>query len=269
MPPFDIKSPAYDGTVCLSRKIFLEEWLLPKLATLNSQTTWVTTHAEWTDSVFGKRDYRLEGHTGITEADVTANANFGNVDWVYDTESQPGTLRFKYSRGTRLDDETFPWHVYMRGATDNSITIPEGLKDGKGVIEIKGQTLVHSYLHINGAGEWGIQQSWVTCTWATNIILDGVDEGHLKIRFEPSTITPEIKVEKDTSWLHPARLETITENVKTTLSNLDMGNIVAELATLFSGNWGFVFAGAGDFFIDKACFNREGDLMCQVSYKGV
>ncbi|KAG9024015.1 hypothetical protein FRB95_012214 [Tulasnella sp. JGI-2019a] len=110
-------------------------------------------------------------------------------------------------------------------------------------------------------------RSWVTASWATQLILDGVDEGHLKIRFEPATITPKLDIVKDEAFMYPHFLNTQTAKVGDDLAKMNVSSLLADLTKLFSGDWGFIFVGGRDFYIDKACFNREGDLLCQLNYK--
>ncbi|KAG9025630.1 hypothetical protein FRB95_009948 [Tulasnella sp. JGI-2019a] len=282
IPPADNKSEAYDGTICLSKKIFLDGWLMPKMARFNDQSTWVTTAAEWTQSFF-TFGFKLEGHAGISQADKDSDAQFNNTEWVYDstttsetiianvTHAVPaipaGSRVYKYSVNSKKVDATFPYNVCLNATTTNHLYIPEGLTNGKCAITITGQVWTHSYIHIAGVGELGVQQSWITATWATQLILDGVDQGHLKIRFEPATITPKLDVIKDESFLYPDFLNIQIARVRDDLTKMNMSGLVADLAKLFSGEWGFIFAGGRNFYIDKACFNREGDLLCQLNYK--
>ncbi|KAG9024285.1 hypothetical protein FRB95_011716 [Tulasnella sp. JGI-2019a] len=285
IPSADNKSEAYDGTMCLSKKIFMDEWLMPKMTKFNDQSTWVTTRAEWKAPMNTEREFHLEGHIGITQADKDNDARFKKTEWVYDSTTASETIItgiepaipaipagsrvYKYSVNSMKQDKAFPWNVYLDSTTTNYLYVPEGLVDGKSAITITGEVRIHSYIHIYGAGNIGVQQSWITATWATQLILDGVDEGHLKIRFEPATITSKVKVVKDSSFLYREFIDNQTAQVEGDMKKMDMSGVVTELAKLFSGDWTFIFAGGRDFFIDKACFNREGDLLCQVNYKAV
>ncbi|KAG9006972.1 hypothetical protein FRB93_008238 [Tulasnella sp. JGI-2019a] len=285
IPSADNKSEAYDGTMCLSKKIFMDEWLMPKMTKFNDQSTWVTTRAEWKAPMNTEREFHLEGHIGITQADKDNDARFKKTEWVYDSTTASETIItgiepaipaipagsrvYKYSVNSMKQDKAFPWNVYLDSTTTNYLYVPEGLVDGKSAITITGEVRIHSYIHIYGAGNIGVQQSWITATWATQLILDGVDEGHFKIRFEPATITSKVKVVKDSSFLYREFIDNQTAQVEGDMKKMDMSGVVTELAKLFSGDWTFIFAGGRDFFIDKACFNREGDLLCQVNYKAV
>ncbi|KAG9024013.1 hypothetical protein FRB95_012212 [Tulasnella sp. JGI-2019a] len=111
-----------------------------------------------------------------------------------------------------------------------------------------------------------ICRSWVTAIWATQLILDGVDEGHLKIRFEPATITPKLDVVKGEAFMYSEFLDTQTARVRNELTKINVSNLLVDLTKLFSGDWGFVFADRREVFIDKACINREGDLLCQFNF---
>jgi hypothetical protein len=51
------------------------------------------------------------------------------------------------------------------------------------------------------------------------------------------------------------------------LKNLSMTNIINEMRSVFKNGWDFVLPGGADFYISKAVFNREKDLMCELKYK--
>lgn len=59
----------------------------------------------------------------------------------------------------------------------------------------------------------------------------------------------------------------LKKQIENEMKNLNMDSVVEDISRLFSHEWAFVFAGARDFFIDKVCFNREGDLLVQVVYR--
>ena len=46
-----------------------------------------------------------------------------------------------------------------------------------------------------------------------------------------------------------------------------MTYLLREMRNVFSGGWDFVLPGAGDFYIHKAVFNKEEDLLCELKYK--
>lgn len=108
----------------------------------------------------------------------------------------------------------------------------------------------------------------VTCTWEASLILDGVDQGELKITAEIPK-EPIIRTVEDESFLYPDIQDNIMNQTRNGFKYSEFANLKGSLEKLFSGSWAFVFAQGRDFFIDKACFNREGDLLCQLKYKSV
>ncbi|KAG9024014.1 hypothetical protein FRB95_012213 [Tulasnella sp. JGI-2019a] len=172
IPPADSKSEAYDGTICLSKNIFLDGWLIPKMTRFNDQSTWVTTKAEWIQRYFSNCEFKLEGHVGISQADKDSDAQFKNTEWAYDSTTTSETIIanvtpavpaipagsrvYKYSVNSKKVDATFPHNVCLNATTTNHLYIPEGLTDGKCAITITGQVWTHSYIHISGSPGHGI-----------------------------------------------------------------------------------------------------------------
>ncbi|KAG8946296.1 hypothetical protein FRC04_011926 [Tulasnella sp. 424] len=268
MPPFDQTSESYDGTVCLSKATFLDGFLLPKLALLNSESTWVVSEARGTAEFIALLPvplitYEMRGHLGLTKEDEQ-NFRFKDYQWK-PSSSGDGTIRYEYKHTNRMEQPD--QRVYQQGKTTNSLTVPEGLdSSGKSVIKISGTTEVESFLHLLGAvGEIGKTTCWVTCAWEASLILDGVDDGGLKITVDE--LKPKTTTKNDTSFLYPDILKDIEEQCKRLFENSNLNHIKASLEGLFADSWSFVFSQGRDFYIDKACFNREGDLICQLKYK--
>ncbi|KAG8924302.1 hypothetical protein FRC01_011678 [Tulasnella sp. 417] len=267
MPPFDETSESYDGTVCLSKATFLDGLLLPRLAQLNSDSTWVVDQAWWKSKDAGfSTEYNVYGHLGLTEEDKKKD-EFKNWQWTLDSQKD-GTRKYEYKKTHRIDDNDGLWRVYQEGRTTNTISIPEGLdSSSKSVISLSGSTEVETYLHLDGMGDWGKTTCIVKNTWEASLILDGVDEGALQVTVNnPKT---NISVTNDTSFLYPDILNPTKERVTNMFTNSPMNDIKADLQAMFSGSWSFVFSQGRDFFIDKACFNNEGDLLGQLKYKSV
>lgn len=118
IPPYDKKSPAYDGTVCLSKAIFLDGWLLPKLTGFNTQTQWVTTSAWWKENSnpFKTPYWGLDGHVGINIYDVQQDPALKDVNWVVDNDKPvTGLRKYMYERHSNKEDDDGAWRVYMKG----------------------------------------------------------------------------------------------------------------------------------------------------------
>lgn len=97
--------------------------------------------------------------------------------------------------------------------------------------------------------------------------MDGVDEGALKITVnDPKN---EISLTDDKSFRYPDILDNTKARVTKMFENSGLHDIKPDLEALFTGSWSFVFSQGRDFFIDKACFNHDGDLLAQLKYKSV
>ncbi|KAG8946298.1 hypothetical protein FRC04_011928 [Tulasnella sp. 424] len=257
MPPFDETSESYDGTVCLSKATFLDGFLLSRLAQFNSESTWVVDEAWWKSKNLGtSTEYNVFGHLGLTSKDLE-NDLFKDYQWK-PLSSGDGTRKYEYKKTHRIDDDDGLWRVYQE--------VPEGLdSSGKSVIKFSGTTEVETYLHLDGIGEIGKTTCWVTCVWEASLILDGVDDGELKITVDNPKTT--VTTKNDTSFRYPDILNNTLARCKTMFEDSNLHDIKASCEALFGGSWSFVFSQGRDFYVDKACFNREGDLMCQLKYK--
>ncbi|KAG8900678.1 hypothetical protein FRC00_011807 [Tulasnella sp. 408] len=268
MPPFDETSEQYDAVVCLSKASFLDGFLLPRLANFNRESTWVVDEAWWKAVNLGfKNEYKISGHVGLTAKDLQ-DPFFQDYQWKM-TSFQNGIRKYEYHKTHRKDDNHGLWRVWQEGRTSNYLTIPEGLdSSSKCVMKLNGTTTVETYLHLDGIGEIGKTKSLVTCTWNASLILDGVDDGALKITVDIPK-EPIVRTVLDPSFAYPHIMDNIMDRIRGGFKYSDFANLKGSLEKLFSGSWAFVFAQGQDFFIDRACFNREGDLLCQMKYKSV
>lgn len=114
MPPFDETSESYDGTVCLSKATFLDGLLLPRLAHLNSESTWVVDEAWWKAKDGGfTNEYLVYGHLGLTAKDKE-NDHFKDYQWKLASQEN-GKRKYEYKKTHRIDDDHGLWRVYQEG----------------------------------------------------------------------------------------------------------------------------------------------------------
>ncbi|KAG8922025.1 hypothetical protein FRC01_014585 [Tulasnella sp. 417] len=265
MPTLDETTEQYDGVVCLSKASFLDGFLLPRLANFNRESTWVVDEAWWKATNGGfSTQHLVYGHLGLTVKDLQ-DPFFQDYQFKL-TSQQNGARRYEYRKTHRKDDNHGLWRVYQEGRTWNAITIPEGLdSSAKCVMKLIGSTDVETYLHLDGIGDIGKTVCKVRGYWEASLILDGIDDGELKITVEsPKTV---VTSSVDESFRYPDILNDTKRRCEAMFQHNNFYDIKAGLEKLFSGSWAFVFAQGRDFFIDKACFNREGDLLCQLKYK--
>lgn len=99
------------------------------------------------------------------------------------------------------------------------------------------------------------------------MIFDGVKDGTFSIRIETSD--PEISTRIDKSFLENGYVsQRVVEKIKKAWMKPEAFKGIADkLNELFKGSWKFIFSGGRDFYIDRACFNRRGDLLAELKYK--
>ncbi|KIM41721.1 hypothetical protein M413DRAFT_444966 [Hebeloma cylindrosporum] len=251
----------YDGTVALSKEIFLDGWLLPKLASFNKDSTWIVNNCWWkTDGPY-TTVYSLTGQLGLDGASaddlkwVTVEAK--DVDQTAKNKVKGSGQWYKYYHYSHKDDNKEPWCIWQNGTTRNWLFIPEGYNDqGKCEIFISGSTFVEFYVKVNSP----VQTGQVNAEWSTSLVLDGVNDGELIIK--AADINPIITSKVNQEWLSH-----FTEPCETGLKKLSMTHILNEMRSVFQNGWDFVLPGGGDFYINKAVFNREKDLLCELKYK--
>lgn len=110
-----------------------------------------------------------------------------------------------------------------------------------------------------------MHSGWVNGEWSTRIVLDGVNDGELIIKADD--ISPKITNNVDEAWLHSGEISIFTKPAEEGLKRLSMTYIINEMRSVFRNGWDFVLPGGADFYISRAVFNREKDLMCELKYK--
>jgi len=266
------QAATYDGTVVLSKGVFLDGWLLPNLQTFNQRSTWIATEAHWENgaTIFNFL-YRLNGHLGwwdATPSDVAWNpVDLEKVpEDVKNQAKTPLGSWYTYHKNSSKEDKHGPFNlsVSITGDTTNWCFIPEGFTSaGKAEITLMGSTTVSIYNHLDAVASSG----WVKGSWKINLILDGVHEGELLIKSNPDTIVPIMSQGADEAIFHHGDVTRHFDSIKSGLAGLSMQDIVNSLTNALGGTWDFIFPGGQDFFIDKAAFNREQDLLCELKYK--
>lgn len=97
--------------MCLSRAVFLDGWLIPKLKIFNEATTWIVDEAYWKDNVL-TTTRKLEGHLGITEADRKNKPKCPKPDWQVVKNDYIGQV-YKYTGTSKEEDNDGLWKVYQ------------------------------------------------------------------------------------------------------------------------------------------------------------
>ena len=110
-----------------------------------------------------------------------------------------------------------------------------------------------------------IYSGWVKGEWSTKIVLDGVNDGEMIIKADD--IKPTIASEADEALLHSGEITTFSDPTEEGLKKLSMTEIIDDMRSVFKNGWDFVLPGGADFYISRAVFNKEQDLMCELKYK--
>lgn len=110
-----------------------------------------------------------------------------------------------------------------------------------------------------------IHRGWVKGEWSTKIIFDGVNDGEMIIKADD--IKPKITSGADEALLNGGQITTFSEPTAEGLNKLSMTEVINDMRSVFKNGWDFVLPGGADFYISKAVFNREQDLMCELKYK--
>ncbi|KAF8174857.1 hypothetical protein K438DRAFT_1771439 [Mycena galopus ATCC 62051] len=261
-----------DGTVSLSKKIFLEAYFLPKLTVFNKKSSWVVDECSWYSKLLVIY-YNFNGHCGFEPKDNGGKDASGKAidtsgTWVYDaSDPNRNYRRYVYNFYSNGDDNDGTARTTTWAKTENEMIIPEGL-DGNG--KLSGKTEVKNYFQniIKSKIELATHHfpsAIHTGTWSFNLVLDGTSDGAMKIYAQD--FTHKITDWNDENWTDRGSVSFAKEKIERELGELNPKAFAEELDNLFGGAWAFVFAGGSDFFIDRICFNHEGDLLAELKYK--
>jgi hypothetical protein len=270
-PPSDKETERYDGTVALSRKIFLDGWLLPKLAEFNRDSTWIVEEARSEDTGFLNLGtiIHMKGHMGwtdATESKIKWNPIAANMVDQWAKDKVPGIAGdwHKYYDSNIKDDNGIIERVYQKGTTTNFCFIPEGYgSNGKCEILVTGVTQIEFYVNVDILPS----TAELTGTWSTKLVLDGVNDGELVITAEK--ITPKIDKRVNDAILHAGDINNMINAAESGLKNLNMTSLLSKITEVFRDGWDFILPGAADFYISKAVFNSRKDLLCELKYREI
>ncbi|KAF7974337.1 hypothetical protein HWV62_12394 [Athelia sp. TMB] len=224
------------------------------------------------DSSKSPAPYRLDGgHFGPPGYEKATG-----TPWKYDAAKSNDTV-FKYTY-TREDVFTTKGNDSIKFAQQkvnvwNHLEIPVGLNaNGESVMKLSGKTEVWSWITVPA---WTIDGF----DWTAELVLrteaHGTENGKLKIEIRNvKAVVGE--PQNGYSWASDdviQQLKGVLEGVQSHIRRQEtdlsdtMTNLKGDVDKLFGSSWQFIFGGNDDFYIDKAGFNSEGDLLAQLVYQ--
>ncbi|KAJ6537228.1 hypothetical protein DFH09DRAFT_1324334 [Mycena vulgaris] len=244
----------FDGTVALSRKIFLEDWLLVNLEVLN-RATWISATASNKPTQHSDGTWKFSNKTD-------PNMNYRFMDY----EEDDGSRYWEFNEGTNDSAENHVIEIKPKTSVVNRVDV----KPGKAKIVIKGHSEAKAWFRYKA--DYKGSNFWATMDWTITITLDADSNGQLKV-----TVTaPDPSLDHARDEL-PAGGNEIgiwnrTEyqphySVQGNLSKDTLTDLEQKLNNMFQSNWPFVFAGNDVFTFSGAVFNNNLDLLLDLRYQ--
>ncbi|TCD65183.1 hypothetical protein EIP91_003005 [Steccherinum ochraceum] len=246
------------GSVCVSRKVFLEERLLSLLARVNALTTIVPLFAGVDNGA-----WRLELTTwAMHEIRKGRACNWVAVKDVF------GALKYKWEHRDEWNYEHEGSDHIANGiyttscVTKNYLSVPTTFNRGALEIKLEGNVTVKmGYKGVSGA--WGTQS---TARWSSTVAITS-GSGGLKIEVIGSTAP--VFQEADTEALSAAVHTDPETLLKAQLpGTVELGDILGELKQ-FEGCWHGCYPGLASYELTHPVFNAHGDLLFKLRPFGV
>jgi hypothetical protein len=260
------KKTVSTGTVCISRKVFLEERLLPLLAGVNATTTIVPVFPTSEDA--NRYVSLFTGHVG-------AEWGLALTTWASRFSVKQRKAFWELISGTTNNykwDYTDKWSYEHEGAagdrnngiylvscqTKNSLHLPTTYGHGamdivlSGVLDIglgfKGET---TRWNSKAIAKWSTTLSLISEAGGSGMTVE--IKGDTKPRFET------IRVHGDETLDKLIDLKTLHSIVK-----IDLEQLVSELKGTFGGVWEHCFPGMQAYSLCNPIFNEKGDILFEL-----
>lgn len=250
-----VEIPGVDGTMAIAKSIFVDRFLLPRLAAITNMTT--------TFQEAGKRSIKLQ---------TSRNGAFTptNEGWTF-SSSNDITLASHEGAGN-----TFPSDLYWKMAHSCNLTITPG----SNVIAVNGQSSYYNSVECWAGVKYDhhamSEKVWFssTVTWSITITMDAIEnDGGIH-----ATIVPDISApitDEGGNWL--GKLEKVInknsivkqmESLANTMSHLiNQADMTNQLNRAFAQQNTFIFPGGQQYFFKDLMFNNERDLLATVTIK--
>ncbi|KAL4248925.1 hypothetical protein ABKN59_007566 [Abortiporus biennis] len=245
------------GTVCLSKRTFLDERLLHLLSRINALTTVIPMFSGVDNGA-----WRLD----LTTWAKSEMRKDRPCQWVH-LKEHDGLLKYKWQHRD-------VWHYEHEGESDyiidgvykascitkNYLEIPTSFTRGALSIKVHGEVeLKMSFLSFDGKTNWSTGS---TAEWCNTVSISAQSTG-LKVESVGTGVPTfhKIKVEGTTS---PALFTDPLTLLKNQLpAKIDMAQIVHEFK-IFEGAWHGCFPGMSAYALGRPVFNNHGDILCEL-----
>ncbi|KLO12433.1 hypothetical protein SCHPADRAFT_420281 [Schizopora paradoxa] len=247
------------GTVCLSKKTFLDAHILKKLEAINKETTIFATmgnveRGEWKPELTTWKKHAVKQN--LTCNFVPGKATCDSLEFHWHNRDQ-----WTYTHDGDLNGNG----VYkVKCTTNNSVSVPTTKKNDC-VISIKGR--VDLSLSYEGDGrDWDAEMS---TTWSAAVKFTSDGQG-LKVHVLPAKIVPEFHNSRcEGSLGHSTHEETFKRLRDQFPHSIDFSSIHHTLKASFEGCWSGLYIDAHDMIVSKPVFNRRGDLLLELAHKHI
>ncbi|KLO12543.1 hypothetical protein SCHPADRAFT_410840 [Schizopora paradoxa] len=245
------------GTVCLSKKTFLDAQILRKLEVINKETTIFATmgnveRGEWKPELTSWKKHAVKQNLTCNFVPGKSTCDSLEFHWL-------NRDNWMYTHDGDLNGNG----VYkVKCTTNNTVSIPT-TKTKDCVISIKGR--VDLSLSYEGDGRDWDAEMYTTWSAAVKFVSDG--QG-LKVHVLPAKIVPEFHNSRcEGSLGHSTHEETFKRLREQFPHSIDFSSIHQALKASFEGCWSGLYIDAHDMIVSKPVFNRRGDLLLELAHK--
>lgn len=248
-------------TLAMSKRIFIERFMLDKCAQLNMQCIDLANNAFYW--VRGYKGFKMTGN----DWHLTQDAKPATAPWTITEDC----ATYKWQARNWVDHNSFfggQWRDHLTTDFDNRLTWSAGSDTIKLSVSIKQERDEHNGGHGEMGGE--LNTSWITTIqWETTIQLTTIKGGRLEVVV--SNAEPTVKAiysSTQLAWDWSGKEKQDYENTakEAMQQGFRLTNYQDDLQKALNGQSSFVFPGAGDFELKNAIFNTEGDLLIELSY---
>ncbi|KAI5120814.1 hypothetical protein M0805_003211 [Coniferiporia weirii] len=248
------------GTVCLSRKVFLESRLLSLLERVNSDTTIVPTFSgvnagEWVLKLTTWGKHEMKKNYPCKWRDIKTNGDSLDFEWKNRDE-------WRYEHEGDFDGNGL---YTVNCTTRNYLSIPTN-RSSTSIITVKGSMKLG--LSYDGHGkDW---KSEVTASWTASIIFTS-DKAGLRVHLSPSHIVPHFNSSHGTQVFpghstHAMAFAHLKEEFPATIS---FDGLVKDLKYGFEGAWAGLQISSHELKVGYPVFNRRGDLLLELDVRSL